>query len=130
MMVKSTPATMSLTAFCSSCRRASLSVAAPSPLSLLFVAVIAIRGTLSLEDCLTDFMCEPAALNDWIAGAPGSDNPSSFDDDTPTVQLASRGNTITAHAGILSAAKAVVQDLQVRPFPPRPPLPSCPTMQG
>lgn len=62
---------------------------------------------------MTDFMCEPAALNDWIAGTPGSGNPASFDDDTPAVQLASRGDTITAHAGILAAAKAVVNDLQV-----------------
>lgn len=32
-------------------------------------AVIAIRGTLSLDDCLTDFMCEPADLEEWIASA-------------------------------------------------------------
>ena len=28
--------------------------------------MISIRGTLSLEDCLTDFMCEPAELDDWL----------------------------------------------------------------
>ena len=32
-------------------------------------AVLAIRGTLSLEDLITDFLCEPAALDDWIQGA-------------------------------------------------------------
>ena len=75
--------------------------------------MLAIRGTLSLEDCLTDFMCEPAELNNWISGAPGGYNPPSFEDDAPAVQLAQRGNTVTAHAGILTAAKAVVKDLQV-----------------
>lgn len=78
-------------------------------------AVVSIRGTLSLEDCLTDFMCEPADINEWMTAAPSSElgRASSFTDDTPEVQLASRGDTITAHAGILEAAKAVVKDLQV-----------------
>ena len=76
------------------------------------LAVVSIRGTLSLEDCLTDFMCEPADINDWMTSAPSSGR-ASFDDDTPEVQLASRGDTITAHAGILEAAKAVVKDMQV-----------------
>lgn len=30
-------------------------------------AVICIRGTLSLDDCLTDAMCEPAEIDDWLA---------------------------------------------------------------
>ena len=30
------------------------------------VAVVSIRGTLSLEDCGTDFMCEPVDLDEWI----------------------------------------------------------------
>ena len=63
---------------------------------------------------MTDFLCEPAALNEWIQGAGGKETPKSFDDDAPAVQLASRGDTVTAHAGILEAAKAVVNDLQVR----------------
>ena len=29
-------------------------------------AVLGIRGTLSLDDCLTDFMCEPADMDAWI----------------------------------------------------------------
>lgn len=33
------------------------------------LAVLAIRGTLSLDDCLTDFMCEPADLEEWIVSA-------------------------------------------------------------
>jgi hypothetical protein len=32
-------------------------------------AVIAIRGTLSFEDCVTDFMCEPAEMDDWLNAA-------------------------------------------------------------
>lgn len=60
-------------------------------------------------------MCEPADINDWMTNAPRAEGSelSSFTDDTPEVQLASRGDTITAHAGILEAAKAVVKDLQV-----------------
>ena len=59
-------------------------------------------------------MCEPADINQWMTAAPTSElnRASSFTDDTPEVQLASRGDTITAHAGILAAAKAVVKDLQ------------------
>lgn len=76
-------------------------------------AVLSIRGTLSLEDCMTDFLCEPAALNEWIESGPKSDSRRSFDEAPPAVQLASRGDTVTAHAGILEAAKAVVADLQV-----------------
>ena len=56
-------------------------------------------------------MCEPADINEWMTSAPAYDG-SDFTDDTPEVQLASRGDTVTAHAGILSAAKAVVKDLQ------------------
>lgn len=67
-------------------------------------------------------MCEPADINDWMTNAPSADGgEASFNDDTPEVQLASRGDTITAHAGILEAAKAVVKDLQViRPAPCNP----------
>ena len=32
-------------------------------------AVIAIRGTLSAEDLITDFMCEPADMDDWMSTA-------------------------------------------------------------
>ena len=36
-------------------------------------AVLAIRGTLSLEDVLTDFLCEPADVEEWIVSAkPGA----------------------------------------------------------
>ena len=40
-------------------------------------AVICIRGTLSLDDCLTDAMCEPAEIDDWLAiSQPGDQDPS------------------------------------------------------
>jgi len=36
-------------------------------------AVVCIRGTLSLDDCLTDAMCEPAEIDDWLAVVDGGD---------------------------------------------------------
>ena len=32
-------------------------------------AVISIRGTLSADDLITDFMCEPADMDDWMSTA-------------------------------------------------------------
>ena len=51
--------------------------------------MLSIRGTLSLEDCITDFLCEPAVLDDWIkevgnSGASGA----SFEECAPPVQKA------------------------------------------
>ena len=51
--------------------------------------MLSIRGTLSLEDCITDFLCEPAILDDWIkevgtSGASGA----SFEECAPPVQKA------------------------------------------
>ena len=31
--------------------------------------MISIRGTLSMDDLITDFMCEPADMDDWISTA-------------------------------------------------------------
>lgn len=28
--------------------------------------VVAVRGTLSLEDCITDVLCEPVGLHGWL----------------------------------------------------------------
>ena len=39
-------------------------------------AVICIRGTLSLDDCLTDAMCEPAEIDDWLAVSHADQDPS------------------------------------------------------
>ena len=35
----------------------------------VLLTVIAIRGTLSMEDLVTDFMCEPAEMDDWLGTA-------------------------------------------------------------
>ncbi|KAK9805494.1 hypothetical protein WJX72_001323 [[Myrmecia] bisecta] len=74
--------------------------------------VIAIRGTLSLEDCLTDALCEPAELDDWIKEVHQGSGPRSFDSEVPPVQAADRETQTQAHSGILDCAKAVVADLQ------------------
>ena len=52
---------------CTHIRHDALTVQAIEALSL--GAVIAIRGTLSAEDLITDFMCEPADMDDWMSTA-------------------------------------------------------------
>ena len=42
------------------------------PDKLTLAAVLGIRGTLSLDDCLTDFLCEPADIDEWISDMHGS----------------------------------------------------------
>lgn len=53
-------------------------------------AVVSIRGTLSLEDCVTDFMCEPVDLDDWIKEIDTSHQPTSFSQRVPDVKPASK----------------------------------------
>lgn len=53
-------------------------------------AVVSIRGTLSLEDCVTDFMCEPVDLDDWIKEMDSSQGSKSFSDRVPEVKPASK----------------------------------------
>ena len=51
--------------------------------------VLAIRGTLSFEDALTDLLCEPAGLDEWIREMPSQDGPpASFGSSPPPVQPA------------------------------------------
>ena len=45
--------------------------------------VLAIRGTLSLEDCLTDLLCEPAELDAWLKQAHGPGPSRSFSGASP-----------------------------------------------
>ena len=55
--------------------------------------MVSIRGTLSLEDCVTDFMCEPVDLDEWIEEVKEEDSreqPRSFSDRVPEVKPASR----------------------------------------
>lgn len=51
---------------------------------------MSIRGTLSLEDCVTDFMCEPVDLDDWIKEIDSSQQPKSFSQRVPDVKPASK----------------------------------------
>ena len=53
-------------------------------------AVVSIRGTLSLEDCVTDFMCEPVSLDDWIKEVESANQPNSFSQRVPPVKPASK----------------------------------------
>ena len=51
-------------------------------------AVLSIRGTLSLEDCVTDFMCEPVDLDEWIQEVKQDATPINFHDRLPQVKPA------------------------------------------
>lgn len=46
------------------------------------------------------------------AGSHSHNPPASFAEDAPAVQLATRDASTTAHAGMLDAAKAIVDDLR------------------
>ena len=54
----------------------------------LCAAVLSVRGTLSLEDCVTDFMCEPVDLDEWIKEVKQEGTPMSFNDRLPQVKAA------------------------------------------
>jgi len=75
------------------------SVEGPTPYAILVdhrrrAVVLAVRGTLSLEDCLTDALAEPRALDD-LGEQHGFDGRGQF-----------------AHSGILDRALWVLRDLQ------------------
>ncbi|KAL0029095.1 hypothetical protein WJX77_006448 [Trebouxia sp. C0004] len=74
--------------------------------------VVSVRGTLSLEDCVTDFLCEPVDLDEWIKEVDSSHAPRSFQDRVPEVKPATRDTKASGHSGILESAKAVLEDLQ------------------
>ena len=61
-------------------------------------AVLSIRGTLSLEDCVTDFMCEPVDLDDWIKEVDNAATPRSFSDRIPEVKAASKPSHSLNHS--------------------------------
>ncbi|KAI7839370.1 hypothetical protein COHA_006895 [Chlorella ohadii] len=68
--------------------------------------VVAIRGSLSLDDVIRDLLFEPASLDDWLA--PGK----SWDDPPPPLTAATVHTQFAAHAGILEAARATFIDIQ------------------
>ncbi|KAK9867697.1 hypothetical protein WJX84_009670 [Apatococcus fuscideae] len=75
--------------------------------------VLAIRGTLSFEDALTDLLCKPAGLDEWIREMPSQDGPpASFGSSPPPVQPAGEATSRSAHSGMVDVAKAVIEDLQ------------------
>jgi len=74
--------------------------------------VLSIRGTLSLEDAMTDLLCDSARLDDWMKEVPSGSTPSTFTASQPPKREAGVDSKFAAHAGILDAAKAIVQDLQ------------------
>lgn len=74
--------------------------------------VVSIRGTLSLEDCVTDFMCEPVDLDEWIKEIDTSHGPRSFSDRIPEVKAATQSTEAAGHSGILESAKGVLEDIQ------------------
>lgn len=68
--------------------------------------VLAIRGSLSLEDCVRDLLFEPADLDEWVMGGETWGAP------LPEVQRASDTTVYAAHSGILEAARATLIDIQ------------------
>jgi hypothetical protein len=91
--------------------------------------VLAVRGTLSAADVLTDALCEAERCDRWLGGreeggadADDADADGDADDCLPSTPM-------YAHAGILAAARAVAADvegegvlsalLEGRPLPPR-----------
>lgn len=68
--------------------------------------VLAIRGSLSLDDVIRDLLFEPASLDDWLA--PGK----SWDEPPPPLTAATVHTQFAAHAGILEAARATFIDIQ------------------
>uniref|UniRef100_A0A1D2A505 sn-1-specific diacylglycerol lipase n=1 Tax=Auxenochlorella protothecoides TaxID=3075 RepID=A0A1D2A505_AUXPR len=61
--------------------------------------VISIRGTVSMEDLITDLLSQPVDVSDWLP---------------PWVQEAQshKGECMYAHAGVVSAATAILLDME------------------
>ncbi|PSC75585.1 eukaryotic translation initiation factor 5A-2 [Micractinium conductrix] len=68
--------------------------------------VIAIRGSLSLDDVVRDLLFEPASLDEWVV--PGR----RWEDPPPELVAASAASRYAAHSGILEAARATFMDIQ------------------
>ena len=67
--------------------------------------VVAIRGTLSAADVLTDALCEAERADDWLCAREEGGRPPSAASTAPPTPL-------YAHAGILAAARAVAADIE------------------
>uniref|UniRef100_A0A061QLA9 sn-1-specific diacylglycerol lipase n=1 Tax=Tetraselmis sp. GSL018 TaxID=582737 RepID=A0A061QLA9_9CHLO len=64
-------------------------------------AVLSIRGTMSVADCLTDAQMDPTPVGEWLAGVPPGDVKGG----------GGGGEEPHAHSGMLRAARAVLADL-------------------
>ncbi|RMZ52673.1 hypothetical protein APUTEX25_000792, partial [Auxenochlorella protothecoides] len=68
--------------------------------------VLAIRGSLSLDDVVRDLLIEPASLDSWISSG------KEWHGVIPEIAMAERNTEASGHAGILEAARATLMDLQ------------------
>ena len=70
--------------------------------------ILAIRGSLSLDDVVRDLLFEPADLDTWLNRSTPWDAP------LPPLQPATQTTVNAAHSGIFEATRATLEDLQAR----------------
>ena len=73
--------------------------------------VIAIRGSLSLDDVVTDLLFEPSDLDEWLSRDCRRED-DYWDLPPPQLRPASRSTKFAAHSGILEAARATLDDIR------------------
>lgn len=71
--------------------------------------VLSIRGTMTVEDCLTDVLYEPASLEEWLM--PVQLDPQTGKWVPPKLTLIDRYAKFAAHSGMLEMAQAMLQDI-------------------
>jgi len=72
------------------------------------VVVLAIRGSLSMEDVIRDLLFEPADLDLWVE----EKRVNGWDAPLPELKPATESTRYAAHSGIFEAARATVADIQ------------------
>lgn len=72
------------------------------------VVVVAIRGSLSMEDVIRDLLFEPADLDMWVE----EKRVSGWDAPLPELKPATASTRYAAHSGIFEAARATMADIQ------------------
>lgn len=72
------------------------------------VVVLAIRGSLSMEDVIRDLLFEPADLDLWVE----EKRVSGWDAPLPDLRPATESTRYAAHSGIFEAARATMADIQ------------------
>lgn len=76
--------------------------------------MVSVRGTLSLEDCVTDFLCEPVDLDEWIKEVDSSREPRSFQDRVPEVKPASKLSVHPIPCAMFPAVPVLLRSMQHR----------------